>query len=101
MKSVLVHPGVPATAMQRKANGLIGIVARAMSALVGKPPSHGAAAMLEAAVGDTASSGDMWQPGKRIGDPARKESPWPTMRDLPAAERLWARSEAWVGHRFL
>lgn len=101
VKSILVHPGVPATAMQQKATGFIGIIARTMSALIGKPPAHGATAMLEAAIGHTAASGDIWQPGKRLGDPPRKDSPWPTMHDTTAAEHLWTRSETLAGQRFL
>jgi NAD(P)-dependent dehydrogenase (short-subunit alcohol dehydrogenase family) len=101
VKSVLAHPGVPATAMQQKATGFIGVVVRTASALIGRPPSHGAEALLEAALGSSVQSGDIWQPGKRIGDPPRKEKPWPTQSDLEGAARLWERSEALTRLRFL
>jgi NAD(P)-dependent dehydrogenase (short-subunit alcohol dehydrogenase family) len=90
-KSVLAHPGVPATAMQQKASGLIGIVARTSSALVGKPPALGAGALLAAAEGD---NGALYGPGQK------KETPWPTMFDRDGAKMLWERSEALTGRRF-
>jgi len=101
VKSVLAHPGVPATAMQQKATGIMGVVARTASALVGQPPAHGALALLEGATGPTVQSGDIWAPGKRIGDPPRKEEPWPTMSDHDGAAQLWERSEALAHLRFL
>jgi hypothetical protein len=90
-KSVLAHPGVPTTAMQKKASGLIGIVARTTSALVGNPPALGAGALLAATEGEN---------GATYGPGPRKEVPWPTMFDRRAAEMLWERSEALTGRRF-
>jgi NAD(P)-dependent dehydrogenase (short-subunit alcohol dehydrogenase family) len=101
VKSVLAHPGVPATAMQQKATGLMGVVARIASALIGQPPAHGASALLEAATGPSVQSGDLWRPGKRVNDPPQKEMPWPTIGDHEGAARLWERSEALARLRFL
>jgi len=101
VKSVLVHPGVPATAMQQKATGLMGLVARTASALIGQPAAHGASPLLEAATGPTVQSGDLWRPGKRVNDPPQKETPWPTMGDHEGAAQLWERSEALAQLRFL
>ncbi|NUP10866.1 MAG: SDR family NAD(P)-dependent oxidoreductase [Polyangiaceae bacterium] len=101
VRSVLVHPGVPATAMQQKAKGVIGVVARIVSALMGKPPSHGANAMLEAAINVDVQSGDLWEPGRTTRDAPRRVTPWPTMSSREDAARLWERSEALTGLRFL
>jgi len=101
IKSVLAHPGVPATEMQQKATGWMGVVARAASALVGHPPAHGAAALLEAATGAGVQSGDVWKPGKRLHQPPQRDTPWPTMHDGEGAALLWERSEALAGVRFL
>lgn len=100
-KSVLTHPGVAATAIQQRAVGPIGFVVRAFSALFGAPASHGAHALLAAAHGPTVESGELWGPGRRVGQPPRKEAPWPTMSDHEAAKLLWEKSEALTGLRFL
>lgn len=100
-KSVLTHPGVAATAIQQRAVGPIGFVVRAFSALFGAPPAHGAHALLAAALEPTVESGDLWGPGKRVGQSPRKEEPWPTMSDHEAAKLLWEKSEALTGLRFL
>lgn len=102
IKSVLTHPGVAATAIQQRAVGPIGFVVRAFSALFGAPPAHGAQALLAAALDPTVESGDLWGPGKRVGQPPRKEKPWPTMSsssDHEAAKLLWEKSEALTGLR--
>jgi len=101
VKSVLAHPGVPATAMQQRAQGPIGFVVRLVSALIGKPASHGATALLAAATDARAASGELWAPGKRAGAPPRREAAWPTMSDREGALRLWERSEALCELRFL
>jgi NAD(P)-dependent dehydrogenase (short-subunit alcohol dehydrogenase family) len=101
VKSVLAHPGVPATPMQQKAQGLIGVVVRMAARLVGKPPEHGATALLEAALGESVQSGELLGPGRRLGDPPRRESPWPSMGDRTGAAALWDRSETLAQVRFL
>ena len=98
VKSVLVHPGVPATAMQERGIGLAGVVARIASALIGKPAVHGARAVLAATIGDDVDNGDLFEPGD---PPKKKAAPWPTMLDERQAAALWERSEALTKLRFL
>lgn len=101
VRSVLAHPGVPATAMQQKATGVMGLVARVASAMVGRPPDHGARALAHAALGAGVQSGEVWGPGAREGDAPRREDPWPSLDDREGAARLWSRSEALGGVRLL
>ena len=94
VKSVLAHPGVPRTRMQQKATGVLGIVVRTLAWLTGTPPEHGARAVLQAAVGDDVEGGDLWEPGRRIGDAPRRVWPaWPNQGNLEDAARLWSLSE--------
>jgi len=86
VRSVLCHPGLPATPMQQKARGPIGWVVRTAAAVFGKPPAVGARAVLEALLGDV-EGGAMVGPGPRV------EATWPTMRDTAGASALWALSE--------
>jgi NAD(P)-dependent dehydrogenase (short-subunit alcohol dehydrogenase family) len=101
VKSVLAHPGVAATEMQQKATGVMGVVARTVSALFAHSAAHGATPLLSAALDPAVESGDLWRPGKRPGTPACKEAPWLTMSDRAGAEQLWRRSEALGRVRFL
>jgi NAD(P)-dependent dehydrogenase (short-subunit alcohol dehydrogenase family) len=100
VKSVLAHPGVAATAMQQKPTGVMGVVARVVARFA-RPASDGATPLVAAAIGAGVAGGDLWRPGRRVGEPAMKEAPWPTMSDLEGAAALWARSEALAGVRFL
>jgi NAD(P)-dependent dehydrogenase (short-subunit alcohol dehydrogenase family) len=101
VKSVLAHPGVPATAMQQKATGFIGVLVRTVASLFARPAADGALPVLEGATGATVQSGDLLGPGKPVGAPPRKEATWPTQHDLPGAQQLWERSEALAQLRFL
>ncbi|AKU95617.1 putative oxidoreductase/Short-chain dehydrogenase [Labilithrix luteola] len=99
VKSILAHPGMVMTPLQRKPQGLMGIASRAFSALFARPVEYGAAALLEAAIGDSAS-GDLWGPGHAVGDPPLKET-WRSMTDIEGAKALWRRSEELTGISFL
>lgn len=98
--SVLAHPGVVATGMQRKPTGLMGVVAR-LVARFARAASDGALPLLQAAAGDGVEGGQLWRPGPRAGSPARLEARWPTLDDREGAAALWRRSEELVGTRFL
>jgi|APLak6261675434_1056106.scaffolds.fasta_scaffold01020_4 NAD(P)-dependent dehydrogenase (short-subunit alcohol dehydrogenase family) len=86
VRSVLCHPGLPATPMQQKARGPIGWVVRSAAAVFGKPPAVGAAAVLEALLGSV-EGGVMVGPGPRV------EPVWPSMRDVAGTQALWELSE--------
>jgi NAD(P)-dependent dehydrogenase (short-subunit alcohol dehydrogenase family) len=101
VKSVLAHPGVAATGMQTKNTGMMRVLGALVSALVARPAAHGAAPVVEAAVGATVQGGELWRPGKRLSDPPQREVPWRTMHDLDGAAALWERSEALAQLRFL
>jgi NAD(P)-dependent dehydrogenase (short-subunit alcohol dehydrogenase family) len=101
VKSVLAHPGVAATPMQQKPTGWMGVVSRAVSALFGRTAANGALPTIEAADGANVRSGEVYGPGKRKSDPARREEAWPSMRDLEGARALWERSEQLTKARFL
>ncbi len=101
VRSVLVHPGVPRTAMQQKATGLLGLVVRAAASAMGKPPSHGASAVLEAALSSEVEGGALLAPGAHLGDAPRRERPWPSLGDLEGAAQLWACSERLTQLHFL
>jgi NAD(P)-dependent dehydrogenase (short-subunit alcohol dehydrogenase family) len=100
-QSLLAHPGVPATSMQQKAPGAIGVVVRLAATLVGKPPAHGAAAVMEAALAPDLAGGELLGPGRRLGEPPQRERAWPSLNELDGAAQLWERSEALVQHRFV
>jgi len=95
VKSVLVHPGVAATEMQKKPTGLFGVVARLVH-LLASPPQRGARPTIDAAMLDSVSGGEVFGPGKGDG-PAKREETWPSMRDVEGATALWKRSEELTG----
>lgn len=99
VKSVLVHPGVAATEMQKKPRGVMGVIGRLVHAFASSP-TRGARPTVDAATLDSIASGEVYGPGSGEG-PARREAPWPSMRDLDGAAALWARSEQLTGVRFL
>jgi NAD(P)-dependent dehydrogenase (short-subunit alcohol dehydrogenase family) len=91
VKSVLVHPGVAATEMQKKPTGLMGVIAKLVH-LFASPPERGARPTIDAAMLDTVKGGEVFGPGKGDG-PAKREETWPSMRDLAGATALWRKSE--------
>lgn len=101
VKSVLVHPGVAATEMQRKPTGLLGVLARTVRALLARSAENGARPTVLAATGADVKSGEVYGPGRWASDPARREERWPAMEDRDGARALWERSEALTGTRFL
>ena len=92
VKSLVVHPGVAATEMQKKPTGLMGALSRVVH-FFASSPDKGAAPTVHAAIDDVAS-GDVFGPGGR-------EPTWPSMKDTTGAADLWAKSEQLVSVRFL
>ena len=99
VKSVLVHPGVAATEMQKKPTGVMGLIGRLVHALASSPV-QGARPTVDAAMLASVASGEGYGPGKGAG-PAKREDTWPSMRDVEGARALWERSEELTGARFL
>ena len=101
VKSVLAHPGFSATPMQQKATGVVGVIARVMSALFALPTEVGVLGQLYAATADGVEGGELIGPGKRDGRgrPSVEPTGKPAM-DLDAARRLWEVSERLSGVRF-
>ncbi|MGV3625930.1 MAG: SDR family NAD(P)-dependent oxidoreductase [Archangium sp.] len=95
VKSVVVHPGVAATEMQKKPTGLMGVLSRVVHALA-SPPERGAEPTVFAALGDV-QGGEVYGPSKKG---AVRETTWPSMRDVEGGEALWRRSEALAAVRF-
>ncbi len=91
VKSVLVHPGVAATEMQKKPTGVMGVIARLVHVLA-SPPERGARPTIDAAMLDSVRGGEVFGPGKGDG-PAKREETWPSMLDLEGAAALWRKSE--------
>ncbi len=101
VKSVLAHPGFSATPMQQKATGVVGVIARVMSALFALPTEVGVLGQLYAATADGVEGGELIGPGKRDGRgrPSVEATGKPAM-DIDAARRLWEVSERLSGVRF-
>lgn len=98
VKSLVVHPGVAATEMQKKPTGLMGVLSRVVHALA-STPQRGARPTVDAATG-AVEGGQVFGPGKGDG-PAKREETWPSMRDVDGGAALWKRSEQLVSVRFL
>lgn len=98
VKSIVVHPGVAATEMQKKPTGFMGVVSRLVHALA-STPQRGARPTVDAALTEV-ESGQVLGPGKGDG-PAKHEETWPSMKDASGAAALWARSEELASVRFL
>lgn len=92
VKSLVVHPGVAATEMQKKPTGFMGVIAGVVH-FFASSADKGAAPTVHAAV-ENVLSGEVFGPGGR-------EATWASMRDLNGATALWAKSEQLVSLRFL
>lgn len=87
VKSLVVHPGVAATEMQKKPTGWMGIASRIVH-FFASTPQKGAQPTVHAAL-ENVVSGEVFGPGGR-------EKTWPSMRDVEGAAALWKRSEELV-----
>jgi NAD(P)-dependent dehydrogenase (short-subunit alcohol dehydrogenase family) len=99
VQSVVVHPGVAATEMQKKADGFMGLVGRLVHALA-STPQRGARPTVDAATLPEVRGGEVYGPGRGDG-PAKREATWPSMLDREGAAALWKRSEELCAVRFL
>jgi NAD(P)-dependent dehydrogenase (short-subunit alcohol dehydrogenase family) len=97
VKSVIVHPGVAATEMQQKPKGLLGVAARFVARFLARSARNAALPTIEAALGASVQSGEVYGPGKGKTAPALRESTWPSMQDVEQGATLWRRSEELLG----
>lgn len=98
--SVIAHPGIAATEMQQKPTGWMGVVSRMVSVLLARSAAAGVLPILTAATAEGVEGGELWGTGTWASDPPRRET-WKTMSQHADGAKLWARSEAVTGVRFL